>query len=181
MQKLLQTLFDITLLRRGPEDIPHSWIVLYLCTGLWLTALFATMLMLQNFAANDAWVSLGSAVVGVFCYAVLLAIAGFNARLLQTVSALIGCGALISFGMLAVLVMMTPFLGRNIANLGAFLLLVWSVPVKGHIIARAINWHWYAGIVAARAFRTIGAKSDIPTQGRAEPVPIAELYLIALA
>lgn len=149
MQKLLQTLFDITLLRRGPEDIPHSWVVLGFSTALWLMALFATVVMVQNFSSTDARVSIGSAAVGIFCYAVLIAIAGYNARLLQTASALIGCGALISIAMLAVLVLMTPFLGQNIANLGAFLLLVWSVPVKGHIISRAVNWHWYAGIAAA--------------------------------
>lgn len=151
VQKLLQTLFDIALLRRGPEDIPHSWLMLNLCIGLWLSALLATTVMIANFDKIDAGIAVGSAAVGVFCYFVVLSIAGFGARLLQTLSALIGAGALISFAMLAILVLMTPFFGRNIANLGAFLLLVWSVPVKGHIIARAINQHWYAGIVIALA------------------------------
>lgn len=151
VQKLLQTLFDITLLRRGPEDIPHSWLVLNVCIGLWLSALLATTFMIQNFDTIDAGIAIGSAAVGVFCYFVVLAIAGFGARLIQTLSAVIGAGALISFAMLVILVLMTPFLGRNIANLGAFLLLVWSVPVKGHIIARAINRHWYAGMLLALA------------------------------
>lgn len=151
VQKLLKTLLDITLLRRGPDGIPHSWIVLDLCIGLWLLALFATTVMIDNFSMRDAGVAVGSAVVGILCYSVVLAIRGYAARTLQTVSALIGTGALISFAMLAVLVMVTPFVGRNIANLVAFLLLVWSVPVKGHIIARAINWHWYAGIAVALA------------------------------
>lgn len=149
VQLLLQTLFDITLLRRGPEDVPHSWLVLTLCIGFWFAALLVTALMLQNFDTMDAGIAIGSATLGALCYVFLVAIKGFGARLLQTLSALIGCGAIISFAMLAVLVLVTPFLGQNIANLGAFLLLVWSVPVKGHIIARAINWHWYAGIVIA--------------------------------
>ncbi len=151
MQQLLQTLFEITLLRRGPEDLPHAWLVLYLCVGLWLLALFATAVMIPNFDGDDVWVSAGSAAVGVASYVALLVVFGFGARMLQTLSALIGCGALISFAMLAVLVLMTPFVGPNIANLGAFLLLVWSVPVKGHIIARAIDRHWYAGIAIALA------------------------------
>lgn len=151
MQKLLQTLFDITLLRRGPEELPHAWLVLHLCIGLWLLALLATAVMIPNFDSDDVWISAGSAVVGVVSYVALLVVFGFSARILQTLSALIGCGALISFAMLAVLVLMTPFVGPNIANLGAFLLLVWSVPVKGHIIARAIDRHWYAGIAIALA------------------------------
>lgn len=149
MQALLKTLFDITLLRRGPEDLPFSWLVLYLCVGLWLLALFATLVMLTNFAARDAWIAIGGAIAGIACYVVILTVLGFSGRLLQTISALIGCGALISFAMLALLVLMTPFVGPNIANLAAFLLLVWSVPVKGHIMARAIDRHWYAGIAIA--------------------------------
>lgn len=151
MQALLQTLFDITLLRRGPEDVPHSWLMFYICAGLWLLALLATLMMVQNFGARDAWIATGSAIVAALCYVVVVAITGFQVRLLQTLSALIGCGALISFAMLVILVLMTPFVGQNIANLGAFLLLVWSVPVKGHIIARAIDRHWYAGIAIALA------------------------------
>ncbi|MBT8099689.1 MAG: hypothetical protein KJO82_08060 [Gammaproteobacteria bacterium] len=151
MQKLLTTLFDITLLRRGPEEVPHSWIVLDICIGLWLLALLATTVMMENFSIRDAGVAVGSAAVGVFCYGAILAVRGHAARALQTVSALIGTGALISFAMLIALVMIRPFTGPNIANLVAFLLLVWSVPVKGHIIARAINWHWYAGIAIALA------------------------------
>lgn len=151
MQQLLHTLFDIVLLRRGPEDIPHSWIVLTMCAGLWLGAVLATTAMISGFGAADARIALGSACVGLACYAAVLTSAGFKSRLLQTASAMIGCGALISFGMLAMLVLFTPFLGQDIANLSAFLLLVWSVPVKGHIIARAINRHWYVGIVIALA------------------------------
>lgn len=139
------------MLRRGPDEIPYSWLVLNACVALYLTAIFATTVMLGNFEMRDAVIALGSAIVGVGCYSLLLAMLGFGARFVQTVSALVGAGALISFAMLAVLVMMTPFVGRNIANLVAFLLLVWSVPVKGHIIARAINWHWYAGIAIALA------------------------------
>jgi hypothetical protein len=31
------------------------------------------------------------------------------------------------------------------------LILLWSIPVEGHIIARAIDRHWYVGIGAALA------------------------------
>ncbi|MDX1517724.1 MAG: hypothetical protein R3288_12845 [Woeseiaceae bacterium] len=151
MHHLLKLLFDIVLLKRGPDEVPYSWLVLNACVALWLAALFATTIMLGNFDMRDAVVAIGSAALGVGCYSVVLVATGFSARFVQTVSALVGTGALISFAMLAVLVLMTPFVGRNIANLAAFLLLVWSVPVKGHIIARAINWHWYAGIAVALA------------------------------
>jgi hypothetical protein len=53
--------------------------------------------------------------------------------------------------MVAAYVMLAPFVGTNLASLTAWLILMWSVPVKGHIIARAIEQHWYVGIAIALA------------------------------
>jgi hypothetical protein len=88
-------------------------------------------------------------VLGLVCYVFVLALSGHSSRSLQTLAALIGVGAIITFAMLAELILLTPFLGADLANLGAILVLFWSVPVKGHIIARAIERHWYLGIVIA--------------------------------
>jgi len=68
---------------------------------------------------------------------------------LQTISAILGCGALISLAFVAEFVLFTPFLGQSISALVAQLILLWSVPVEGHIIARAIDRHWYVGILIA--------------------------------
>lgn len=147
MPKLLNILLDITLLRRGPEDVPYAGVVFALCIGLWLVALGATMLAIESFDGRDAGVAVASATVGLTAYTALMTLTGFANRLLQTLSALIGCGALISLTMLACLLLLTPLAGALVANLAAFLLLAWSVPVKGHIIARALDRHWYIGIV----------------------------------
>lgn len=139
--------------------MPHSTLVFSICVGLWLLALAATVLSIGNFGGRDAAVAVASAVVGLVAYMTLISVSGFTNRALQTLSALIGCGALISFAMLAFLLLVTPLagalftqeVGRLLANLGAFLLLAWSVPVKGHIVARALDRHWYIGIVIALA------------------------------
>lgn len=149
MLPLIRTLFAISLLRKGPEDIPHSWLVLYLCAALWLFGLVAMTVLIQNFSAREAGVGLASWVLGLVCYVFVLALSGHSSRSLQTLAALIGVGAIITFAMLAELILLTPFLGADLANLGAILVLFWSVPVKGHIIARAIERHWYLGIVIA--------------------------------
>lgn len=149
VQALLHTLFDITILRRGPEDIPGSWIVLYLCIALWLLAMVTTTLLIAEFSTTDAWIGILSWLASLAMYGAVVRLAGFGNRMLQTQSALIGCGAVITFAMLAVLVMLQPFLGARFASIVAILVLFWSVPVKGHIIARAINQNWYAGIVIA--------------------------------
>jgi hypothetical protein len=146
---LIRVLFDMTLLRNGPEDIPRSWLMLYMCVGLWVLGLVATTVLIQNFNTAEAWVGLASWVLGLICYVVILIFMGYSNRSLQTVAAIAGVGAIISFAMLAELVLLTPILGSNLANFGAVLILFWSVPVKGHIIARAIERHWYIGIVFA--------------------------------
>ena len=151
MLPLIRTLFDIALLRKGPEDIPRSWLLMYLSTALWLFAIFTAAALIENFDVRDVWIAIVSLVIGVSCYVGVLLVAGHSSRALQTVSAIIDCGALISLAQVADLVLFTPFLGAALTDVVAWLLLFWSVPVKGHIIARAMGSHWYAGIVIAMA------------------------------
>ncbi len=151
MLPLIRTLFDITLLRKGPEDIPRSWLLLYITVALWLFAILAAAALIENFDGRDVLIAVVSFLIGVFCYMAVLLVTGHSSRSLQAASAIIGCGALISLAQVAELVIFTPFLGAVLTDLVAWLLLFWSVPVKGHIIARAIDSHWYAGIVIAMA------------------------------
>ena len=43
---LLRTLFDITLLRKGPDNIPSSMILLLLAIGLWLFSSLAVLALM---------------------------------------------------------------------------------------------------------------------------------------
>ncbi len=45
--------------------------------------------------------------------------------------------------------LLLPLLGTVVTGLIANLILLWSVPVEGHIIARAIDRDWYIGILIA--------------------------------
>ncbi len=149
MLALTRTLLDITLLAKGPEEIPRSWILLYMCIALWLFALFAMMELLGNFTAENAWRSIANALLGIACYTAVLARTGFLHRAMQTMSALIGIGGLITLLILAELIVFTPVLGADVVVLLAWATMLWSIPVKGHIIARAINRPFYAGFVIA--------------------------------
>jgi hypothetical protein len=146
---LVRTLFDITLLRRGPEHLPRSVVLLGMTVSLWLFAALAALALIQRFDETDFFLSTFSAFVGVLCYALIVVLHGHRARTLQTVSAIIGAGALITLVFVAEYVLLTPFLGEVNAGLIATIILFWSVPVEGHIIARAIDRHWYIGILLA--------------------------------
>jgi hypothetical protein len=148
---LIRTLFDIVLLRKGPEDIPRSWFLFVLILALWLLSALAALALIEQFDESDFFLGFFSGTIGILCYAGIVVVSGKSSRLLQTVSAVVGCGALISLAFVAEYVLLLPFLGEAPTGLFANLLLLWSVPVEGHIIGRAIDRHWYIGILMAVA------------------------------
>ncbi len=149
MIPLIKTLFDIALLRKGPEAIPRSWFLFLMALALWLFSALAALALIEQFDEADFFLGLFSGTIGLACYAALVVVSGQPDRLLQTISAIIGCGALISMAFVAEYVLLLPFLGGVPTGLVANLILLWSVPVEGHIIARAIDRHWYIGILIA--------------------------------
>jgi len=148
---LIRTLFEIVLLRKGPEDLPRYWFLLVLILALWLFSALSILALIERFDESDFFLGLFSGAVGVLCYGSLVVLSGKPERVMQTISAVIGCGALISFAFLAEYVLLLPLLGEITTGLIANLILLWSVPVEGHIIARAIDRHWYIGILVAIA------------------------------
>lgn len=151
MLTLFETLFDIIRLRKGPEAVPYSPVVFVMTIGLWLFAGLVMTIMTPELGRHDFLIGTFTGLCGLGCYAGIVTLTGNRPRLLQTVTAILGCGAILSLLFVAGNVFLSPFLSKNITSLVATLILLWSIPVEGHIIARAINRHWYVGIVAAMA------------------------------
>ena len=143
------------MLRKGPEQVPDSGLVL----------LFALVLMQFSSVVAATLINLGedyshlltliTHVLGMGIYAAILLATGFFQRILPVLSALIACGAILTLLFVAAYVMLNPFLGTDLAVVIATLIIIWSVPVEGHIIARAIDRHWYIGIVIAMIVFTV--------------------------
>lgn len=151
MLALVSTLLDIALLRKGPDAIPRSWILLTMTVALWLFSSLAGLALIERIDETDFFLGLFGGLAGIILYAAIVVISGRGERLVQTIAAIVGCGALIFFVFIAEYVLFTPFVGERITWLVANLILLWSIPVEGHIIARAINRHWYIGISLAIA------------------------------
>ena len=149
MRALFETLFDIIRLRKGPDAIPYSPVVFAVTMALWLAAGLVMTVMTPELGQHDFLIGTFTGLTGLGCYAGIVLLTGNRPRLLQTVTAILGCGAVLSLLFVAANVFLAPFLSKNITSLVATLILLWSIPVEGHIIARAINRHWYVGIVAA--------------------------------
>jgi hypothetical protein len=145
----LQTLFDIALLRKGPEHIPRSVVILLMAITLWLFSALAALALIDRFDEGDFFLEIFSALIAVACYSAIVVLARQGPRLTQTISAIIGCGALLTLVFVAAYALLRPFIGAGLMTLVAWSILLWSVSVKGHIIASAINRHWYIGMTIA--------------------------------
>jgi hypothetical protein len=134
-------------LRKGPEHLPDSSLILVLSFGLLLFATFCSTVLINPGVGDSVVLSFLTSLLGYVFYGFVLTVTGFARRFVQTISAIMACGSLLTVLMVFAYVMLAPFLGTSIASIVATLILFWSVPVKGHIIARAIERHWYLGIV----------------------------------
>lgn len=146
---LIKTLFDILLLRRGPEAIPGAPLVLVAVTSMWVLSGIALMLAYEGFTAKELSVGLFTGICAWLCYAGLLAFFGHSQRLLSTLSAITGCGALAVAGFTFIFAVLQPIVGPKQAYLAGYPLLLWSIPIEGYIVARAIGRPWIFGFMIA--------------------------------
>lgn len=114
-----------------------------------MLSIFCASVLIPVSRDQDYLIIFASGAIGLLVYACVLVITGYRRRSLQTLSAIIACGAILTLLFVVEYVLLQSFLGARIANIGGTLIIIWSVPVEGHIIARAIQQHWYAGIVIA--------------------------------
>ncbi len=129
--------------------MPGSTLVLLYAIGLFLGAMFITTVLIEPTEDDDIGESIMVSVMGYVLYWIVLSVTGFTKRLLPTIICVMACGSILTILMVAAFVLLNPFVGNNFAALIAWLILAWSVPVKGHIIARAIEQHWYIGVTIA--------------------------------
>jgi hypothetical protein len=148
---LLNTLFDIIRLRKGPESIPHSSVLFVMVVAAWIVTGAAVTLLIAELNQSDFVISMLLGVIALVLYASVVVFSQKTSRLLQALTAIIGCGVLLQSVFIAGYSILTPLLGKDLAGLASYLVLLWSVPVEGHIIARSIDRHRYVGFLVAFA------------------------------
>lgn len=148
---LLHTLFDIVLLRKGPDALPRSPILLMVCFGLWLLVGVIVAAVLYEFKFRILAIDMVTYAVALASYSSIVIFYGKSGRIQQMVAAMLGCGAVMALIYIMISSVLTPFLGADRAFATAFLLWLWSIAVEGHVLARTIDSHWYFGIIIAMA------------------------------
>lgn len=151
MYAVFGSYYDIILLKKGPEDLPASPLLLAFSALLWVLTFVLAYAVFEWLDGRRLVIAATASLLAIGAYQSLLLISGRAARTLQTQSALIGCGSLISLAYIGLLVIGARFDEQTaiVFEVLAQLVSLWSVPVKGHIVGRALDIHWYIGIAIA--------------------------------
>lgn len=160
MQVLIRLFIEVALHRKGPQDVPASGIVFVLALTAYLA--IGAAVLLPSAAGPKAL--LGQLALDValllLVFGGLLAGTGRVGRLRQTLTALLGTGALLSAAALPFVWLAARALGDGgpvpgmelpalVSTTMLFVLLLASLLVTGHILRNAMDWSYAAGVLAA--------------------------------
>jgi hypothetical protein len=148
---LLRTFLDIIALRKGPEHVPDSRLLFALSVAMMVFASFAAAVLIEALAEQNYWLTFATNLFGLMFYGAVLFVSGFSGRIVRALTCIIACGAILTILFVAEYVLFRPVLGAGVAGTIAAVIVLWSVPVEGHIISRAIQKHWLVGVAIAVA------------------------------
>ena len=151
MLPFIKTLFEIALLRKGPQHIPRSAALLLLSIALWLLAVLTQITLIAQIDETHFGVEVFSALIGVTCYSIIIVAFGQAQRLTQTITALLGCGSILALVFVLVYLLLQLIGSPIMMLLVVWAIVLWSIAIKGHIVATAVNLHWYFGLAFAVA------------------------------
>jgi hypothetical protein len=153
-------------LRKGPEHVPDSWLLFILAAGMMTFSSFAAVVLIEELAQQDYRLTFATNLFGLMFYGAVLFVFGVSHRIVRALTCIVGCGAILTVFFVAEFVLFRPVLGAGAAGTIAAVIVLWSVPVEGHIISRSIQQHWFVGIaIAVAAFiLQLGFQSALAAQ-----------------
>lgn len=150
MQELIRLFTQIALLRRGPQDVPASMLLLVL-TFLGYLAVNALVSALLPPVSDWLPQLLVEALFTLAWYVALLQLVGRPERILQTSTAVFGFQAVLSPPLIASEWLMRRFGGDALWQLpiaiAGLLIVVWLVAANGHVVKAALEWSLTMSIV----------------------------------
>ena len=148
---LFKTLIGIILLQKGPDELPHSSVLLLLVTGIWIAVGAIGAMIVDTYNGQTLLVDLMLTALGFGMYAVVVKVFDRSERLLRALTAILGCGAIFGAVLFVGRYVLTTVLGVEEMPLFSEIILLWSILVEGHIIARTIDRQWVIGFLIALA------------------------------
>lgn len=155
IQTLVRPFVEICVLRRGPQDLPVSTLLL----GIMLVAHTVSSILLSAVTLN-VWKALMAGITDTLLVALLtgslLYVYRLQARIVQTLTAMTGTGAIITLVAIPLFTWLQSGQqagqGSPLAALLVLGIIAWSLGVSGHILRHALSIPYFLGILIAFAF-----------------------------
>ena len=148
---LFKTFGEMILLRKGPDDIPHSTFLLVVVAFLWFAVGLFTVVLIESYKNSSLLIDLALAISGLAVYAAVVSAFGHRERLTRCFAALLGCSVVFSIVLYSGRLILPMMVTEHESELAVRLIWLWSIPVEGHIIARTIDRQWAIGFLIALA------------------------------
>ena len=167
MQASISVFWDIVLLRRGPRDLPASASLLAAVAALYLAAgvVAARLAFGPSLALVRGLLDIGLLVV---VFWALLAFRRCNHRLLQTLTALLGSGLILSIPDIVLLLALRGHAANepivSLLHLVGDALLVWNVIVIGYIVRAALEVPLLVAVAVATSYVALAILVDLQLQ-----------------
>jgi len=152
---LLKTLLGIIQFRLGPDAIPRSTVVFSTVIAWWFVVGLIGVLLDPEAGMRSMLNSALVSIPGLLVYSVLVQANGKGDRVLQMLSAVIGCGTLFSLALTVLFAIVVQLPGDGeiplLAVLSLWIIMLWSVAIDGHILSRTLNFPRAFGTAVAIA------------------------------
>jgi hypothetical protein len=155
MTELVKLFTQIALLRRGPQDLPASMLLLVLTMAAYLVVNLLLIAVLPPANAAELRTSPAQLLVDtaftLLWYVVLLRLAGRPERTLQTCTAVFGLQTVLA-PLLGFESWLSPRLAQDTTwmipvNLFAIVVVVWLIAANSHVVKAALEWSSSASVV----------------------------------
>ena len=153
MLAYVHALINIALRRSGPEDLPDSTFLLVLTLAIYVVTQVPLALIAYGSSgslARTVTISLLLLFAGLW---ILLRLTGYRARYRRTLTALLGTSALLSALSIPFSLWRQSMLGAEtgvaLPSTFLFAIMLWSIAIDGHILARALSRPYGIGLFIA--------------------------------
>jgi len=155
MRKLLELYWWIACFRKGPEDVPASPFLAQLTALVYVLVQLPLVFTAQGNGIRVIVNSIGDLVILVVFTWLLLKIRSKPERFLQTATALLGTGVIISIIAVPLGILALNAAGTEAAfapSMGLLIIIIWSVGIAAHIFSRAMSRPMIEGIAISLVY-----------------------------
>ena len=152
LRALLGLFWNICLLKKGPQDLPAASILLFL-----LFFLYILSAIVEGLIVGLLWPNIQEALI-VFALETLiiygmLSLKGLSARFVQTISAFLGTGLVLTLIILPILSLFKlGILDAYVYSNILLILIIWRVVISAHIFKNALAISMGLGVVLSLGF-----------------------------